>query len=507
MAMATLKNASRQDESRRVERGSVSTPGQTGAPLSPMNGSHRRTTSINLKERRLTVVCLLLVVLTGSGIAGQSQFLGSVPTGVPSSTPLALSLREAIDRGLKTNLGLLLRESDNENARGERLQMLSALLPQLDGRTSERAQQLNLKTVGFNFSIPGVSIPTVVGPFHYTDLRAYGTWTAFDYMALKNYSASRETKRASQLSLSDARDLVVQAAANAYLQITADASRVEAIRSQVETSQALYDRAVARQTAGTAAGIDVLRSQVELKQQQQRLLVQANQFEKDKLTLGRVIGIPASQDFNLSETAPLRPFASISQDEALRIALDARSDLQSYQAHVRAAEDAVRAAYGGRYPTAEVTADYGRVGALGELHPTFSVVASATISIFDGGRIAGNVTRARSALKQRQDELADLRGQIEYQVRTALLDLRSSAEQMVVARDNLDLANQTLLQARDRFSAGVSDTVEVVQAQELVATANDTLISAVFTNDAAKVALARALGGTEQVIHTLLEVQ
>jgi outer membrane protein TolC len=134
-------------------------------------------------------------------------------------------------------------------------------------------------------------------------------------------------------------------------------------------------------------------------------------------------------------------------------------------------------------------------------------VASATISIFDGGRIAGNVTRARSALKQRQDELADLRGQIEYQVRTALLDLRSSAEQMVVARDNLDLANQTLLQARDRFSAGVSDTVEVVQAQELVATANDTLISAVFTNDAAKVALARALGGTEQVIHTLLEVQ
>jgi hypothetical protein len=109
MAMATLKNASRQDESRRVERSSVSTPGQTCAPLSPMNGSHRRTTSINLKERRLTVVCLLLVVLTGSGIAGQSQFLGSVPTGVPSSTPLALSLREAIDRGLKTNLGLLLR--------------------------------------------------------------------------------------------------------------------------------------------------------------------------------------------------------------------------------------------------------------------------------------------------------------------------------------------------------------------------------------------------------------
>ncbi len=262
-----------------------------------------------------------------------------------------------------------------------------------------------------------------------------------------------------------------------------------------------------QQTAGTAAGIDVLRSQVELKQQQQRLLAQTNQFEKDKLALGRVIGLPAAQAFNISETVPFAALASITQEQALRTAAQQRPDLQSSQARVRAAEDAVKAARGERYPTAEVTADYGDITTPGESHTTFTVVASARISVFDGGRIAGDVIKARSALKQRQDELADLEGQIDYQIRTAFLDIRSADDQVAVARDNLDLANQTLVQARDRFSAGVSDTVEVVQAQESVATANDTLISALHAHNTAKVALARALGGAEQGIQKLLEVK
>src|ERR1700683_5020614 len=247
---------------------------------------------------RFTMGCLLLVSLAEAGIvAQQNPFLGSVPTAVPSSTPLVLTLHEAIDRGLKTNLGLLLSESANESARGDRLRTLSALVPQLTGRVGETDETLDLKTVGFNLNIPGVSIPTGAGPFHYLDARAYASWTAFDYTALKQYSASKDSRRAAQLSVLDARDLVLKATANGYLQIVAAASRVEAIRSQVETAQALYDRAVDQQTAGTAAEIDVLRSHVELKQQQQRLLAETNQFEKDKLTLGRVIGLPGSQAF------------------------------------------------------------------------------------------------------------------------------------------------------------------------------------------------------------------
>lgn len=438
----------------------------------------------------------------------QSQFQGSVPTGAASPTPLALTLHDTIDRGLKANLGLLVSDSANEAARGQRLRALSALLPQLHGQAGETVEQLSLKTIGFNFTFPGVYIPTIAGPFHYTDVRAYASWNAFDYNALKNYREAQESRLAAQLAVMDARDLVVQATAGAYLQIIADASRVEAIRSQAETAQALYDRATDQRRAGTAAGIDVLRSQVEWKQQQQRLLAQKNQFDKDKLALSRVIGLAAGQEFSLSETAPFSPLNSLTQDEALRTALAQRPDYQSDQARVRAAEEAVRAARGERYPTAGVTADYGDVGpTLANSHGTFSFVASVKVNLFDGRRISGDVMQAKAALKQRQDELADLAGQIDYQVRTAFLDIRTAADQVAVAQDNLDLANQTLAQARDRFAAGVTDNIEVIQAQESVASANDSLISALYAHNLAKIGLARALGGAEQGIQKLMEVK
>ncbi|MGD1091395.1 MAG: TolC family protein [Bryobacteraceae bacterium] len=450
----------------------------------------------------------LAVWMSSALLAQQSQFQGSVPAGAASDTPLALTLREAIDRGLKTNLGLLVSDSDNDIARSQRVRALSALLPQVNGGITEAVEQINLKTIGFNFTFPGVSIPTIVGPFHYTDVRASASWTAFDYSARKNLRSARENERASRLSVDNARDLVLQGVAAAYLQIIADASRSQAIRSQVETAQALYDRAVDQQKAGTAAGIDVLRSQVELMQQQQRLLAQDNQFAKDKLTLGRIIGLPDGQDFNLAEAVPFSPLSSVTQEQALLAALEQRPDYQSYAAGVRAAEEAVKASRGERYPVATVNADYGDVGpTLGSSHGTFTFTAAAKFNIFDGGRIGADVTQAKATLKQRQDELADLRGQIEYQVRTAFLDIRTAADQVAVAQRNLDLANQTLVQARDRFSAGVSDNIEVVQAQESVATANDNLISALYAHNVAKVGLARALGGADQGIQRLMEVK
>jgi outer membrane protein TolC len=438
----------------------------------------------------------------------QNQFQGSVPSGAATGTPIPLTLRGAIDRGLKANLGLLVSDSASEIARGQRLQSLSALLPSVNGQISQTEEQINLKTFGFNFSFPGVQIPTIVGPFHYTDVRAYASWNAFDYTARKNYRSAQETARAARLSAQDARDLVVQAVASSYLQIIADSSRSDAIRSQVQTAQALYDRAADQHNAGTSPAIDVLRSQVELKQQQQRLLAQDNQLAKDKLTLGRVIGLAPGQDFNIAEAVPFSPLTYITQDQAVRTALEQRSDYQGSQAQVRAAEDTVSAARGQRYPTGSITADYGDIGTtLASSHGTFTFVAAAKFNIFDSGRISADVIQAKAALKQRQDELADLGAQIDYQVRTAFLDIRTAADQVAVAESNLDLANQTLVQARDRFSAGVTDTIEVVQAQESVASANDSLIAALYGHNLAKVALARALGGADQGIQRLMEVK
>ena len=165
---------------------------------------------------RFTLGLVVLGLLTASTAVSQtSQFQGSVPTGSASSTPLALTFHDAIERALKANLGLLVSDSASESARGQRLNALSALLPQLVAQAGETIEQLNLKTIGFNLTIPGVNIPNIAGPFHYTDVRAYASWKAFDYSARKNYRSAVENRRAAQLSVMDARDLVVQATASA----------------------------------------------------------------------------------------------------------------------------------------------------------------------------------------------------------------------------------------------------------------------------------------------------
>jgi outer membrane protein TolC len=450
-----------------------------------------------------------IALVAGPQLFGQRvEFQGSVPAGIASPTPLSLTLRDAINRGMRANLGLLVSGEASESARGERLRSLSALLPQVTGAVSENVEQIDLKTRGIDFHLPGFSTPAIVGPFHYTDARAYGSLSIFDYGLHKSYRAAKEGERAAQLSLRDARDLVVQSVANAYLLVIAGSSRVQALRAEVNTDQAVYDRTADQDRAGTAAAIDVLRAHVELQREQQQLIAQENQVAKDKLALGRVIGLPSGQQFAIADTEPYSPLAAMSPEEALRTAYEQRSDYQSAKASVRAADDSVSAARAERYPNLGVAADYGDVGtALNNSHGTFTFQVAAKFNIFDGGRISGDIIQAGATLKRRRDELADLGGQIDYQVRAALLDIQSAADQVAVATSNLDLANQTLTQAQDRFASGVADTIEVVQAQGSVAVANDNLIAALYAHNLAKVELARALGSTEQQIQKFMEVK
>lgn len=464
--------------------------------------------------QRKLCVCWGTSLLFASVLVGQqsSQFQGSVPAGQPSATPLALTLDDAIQRGLENNLGLLVRETASQTVRAERVRALAALLPQVTGTVEETAQQVNLKTVGINFHFPPIpgfpGIPTIVGPFHYIAAQANLSAKVFDWSARKNLSSARASEEAAQFSVQDARDLVVQAVTSAYLQIIAGASLVSSIQAQVHTADAIHRRAVDQQKAGTSPAIDVLRAQVELQTQQQRLLAQQNQFDKDKLVLARVIGLPPGQRFDLAGTVPFAQLSGITEDGALRTALAQRADYQSAQRLVQSAEEAVKAARAEWYPTFNVNGYYGDAGPwLNNSHGVFAITGALNFNIFNGGRIRGDIEQAHAALKQRSDELADLRGQIDFQVRTAFLDIRTAADQMAVAQSNLDLANQTLEQARDRFAAGVADTIEVVQAQESVASANDRVISALYAHNLAKVALARALGMAQQGIKRFIEVK
>lgn len=438
--------------------------------------------------------------LAGSGAAlAQSAFSGSVPAKLEPGV-LPLSLQEAMDRGLKQNLGVLLSSESVRAARGERWKQLSQLLPNVTTSTYISDTQVNLAEFGFTFKFPGVNIPSVVGPFSYFDSRAYLTQSVFDWKAINTKRMAAAGEKSAQYTYKDARDMVLLSVGYTYLQAIADEARLETVAAEVRTAQAVYDQAADRVHAGTSPAIDGLRAQVELKSRQQQLIQADNDFAVRKLVLARVIGLAPGQQFSLTDKSSYLPFAPIPVEEGLKRAYAARSDFQAALADERAAEFARKAAAAGHLPSLSFSADYGLAGTYPNTttHGVFDIRGTLAIPIFAGGRTHGEVLEADARLQQSRDHLENLRGQIDAEVRTALLNLESAEQQVVVAQSNIELAGQTLTQARDRFAAGVTDTVEVVQAQEAVASAQESYISSLYLDNYAKISLARAIGLAEQ---------
>jgi outer membrane protein TolC len=274
----------------------------------------------------------------------------------------------------------------------------------------------------------------------------------------------------------------------------------------VRTAQALHDQSVDKNAQGVIARIDVLRARVELQTQQQRLIAAENQLDIDKLSLARVIGLPNGQDFRLTDSVPYRPLEETTLEQALTQAYATRPDYLAAQRQVSAAELALRAATAEVYPWGSLAADYGAIGNpnFGAAHGTYSLGVALNIPIFPGSRVRADKLQADATLEQRRAELADLRGRIDDQVRTAFYNLRSSSELITVAQSNVDLANETVVQARDRLSAGVANNLEVVQAQESVAAANQSYIASLYAFNLAKISLAQTLGVAERSAATFL---
>jgi outer membrane protein TolC len=431
------------------------------------------------------------------GTGGVSPFAGSVPAELVPGV-ISLSLQEAIKRGLKQNLGLLLSHADIGSARGQRWEQLSTLLPHVTASPYVDASKVNLAELGLT-SFAGVPLPRSVGPFSYFDARASVTQSLFDWKSINATRAAGQTLKSAGSTFKDARDLVVLAVGYVYLQAIADEARIETAEAQVKTAKALYDQAADQIDAGTSPDIDGLRAKVEFQTRQQQLIQARNNFAIQKLTVARVIGLAPGQDFDLTDKSPYQPLEDISIDEALKRAYTSRSDYQATMTDVRAAEFSRRAAAAGYLPSLSFNADYGLAGS----HPSTSttvadVRGTLSIPIFQGGSVHADVLQANARLEQSRERLENLRAQIDSDVRAAMLNLQSSAEQVNVARSNIDLAEETLVQSRDRFSAGVTDTVEVVQSQEAVASAHEQYISSLYNYNHAKISLVRALGIAEQ---------
>ena len=461
-------------------------------PAQTMSGATNAALPATFSQPAMNPV-QLPTALTGS--SAQNPFLGSTPQKAMPGV-LALSLQDAIQRGLRYNLGLMLSNQGQRQALGARLAARSRLLPDVSARVSYMAEQVNLATFGLP-PFPGV--PPIVGPFEVFDARGLVSQRIVDFSSWNSLHARSDALKAAQYSYQNARDTVVLVVGDTYMQAVASSARIDAVRAQLQTAAAVYQQTVDMKNAGLAAAIDALRSQVEMQAQQQRLLAVQNDFEKQKLTLARTIGLPPEQAFTLTDSMPFTPAPSLTLQQAIEQAYRSRADYQSAQSLLHAAEMAKKAASDERLPTLSFNGDYGDIGNRpASSHGTFTAAAALKVPIFQGGKVRADVLQADAQLQQRRSQVEDMRGRIEYEVRTAFLDLKTAADQVNVARSSVGLASQQLAQARDRFAAGVSDTIEVTQAQEALAAANENYISALFAHNVAKLSLARALGVAEE---------
>jgi outer membrane protein TolC len=424
------------------------------------------------------------------------QFNGSAMVDKAVPGVIKLSLIDSINRGLKHNLGLLLSQEQTGNARAQRWRSLSSLLPNISVRSAETIQQTNLAAFGIPFTVNG---STIVGPFAIFDARPAMTERLLDFSALNRVRSAAENEKAANLNVQDARELVVLVVGNQYLLTLADAARLDTAKAQLTTDQAIFQQTQDMKAAGTVAGIDVLRAQVQMQQQQQRVLSAEGQLEKQRMALARTIGMPVSQQFELTDAVPYAPLPEINLEQALANAYTRRPEYLAAQARMRAAEMQVKAARGEALPTLDLNGDYGVIGpTIGAARQTYSLAAGVRIPIFQGGKVKADVLQAKSNLDQLRSQLEDMHGRIELEVRSAMLDVKTSDQQVNVAKQSIALAGEQLKQAQDRYASGVSGSLEVTQAQEAVAAANETYIQALYLNNVAKLSLARALGVAEQ---------
>ena len=442
-----------------------------------------------------------------SSIQVQGAFQGSTPVGVATKEPLPLSLDEAVRRALSYNMGVIGAEQTERSARAQRLGALAELLPDIFGTTSENANQLVLSTTGLQSSrvIPGFTFARTLGPFNFFESGVSVSQRVMDLTAYRNYRSSKEITSAARANVRDSRELVILAVGGFYLQTVAAAALVDSARAQFETAQAVYKQAFDRYEAGLNARIDANRSEVEMQTQRLRVISLETDFKTQKLALGRLIGLPLGQDFTLTTVLEYPGISPMPLDEALEKAFETRADLQAAKAQVRAAAQARKAAQAQYTPAVTINGTYFAAGVNpAQSNGGFSAVARVDFPIWRSGRIQSDIAEADAVLTQREAELEDACGRVDYEVRTAFLRLTAATEQVGVAESNRALAQETVSQARDRFAAGVANTVEVVQAQEAVAVAEQDYISAVYAHYLAALTLARATGDAEQGLANML---
>jgi outer membrane protein TolC len=442
-----------------------------------------------------------------STIQLSGSYEGSIPDPKAPKGSLTLTIADAINRGLRFNLGGVSADVSLRQARAQRLAALSLLLPNIYATLTETSAKVDLQTEGFSASTFGkaISLPTTVGPFHY--YTALGNVSEdLSLTALHNLRQEEALAQAAQMSAANARELIVLAVGGTYLRVIANQANVVSQEAQVKQAEASYKLADDQYQAGTKTIIDSNKSLVELHTQQQRLSALRGDLLKETMQLARLIGLPASQQLVLSEVLPVEIPNTAPIDEGIKAALEARPDLKAARLQLKAAAEARGASKSEYFPSLSVNGDYGLEGVNPNKGVTaYQVSAGVRIRLFDSGRVKADIDQADAAFTQLKARYDDLRAAVDLEVRRAYVDLQVASDQIKVAQENRQLAAETLTQSLDRFSSGVTNSVEVVQSQETVASAEQDYISTLFSLNLSRISLAKATGQAEEFIPHMLK--
>jgi outer membrane protein TolC len=423
-----------------------------------------------------------------------------VERGVPGALPL--SLDDAIARGLKKNLQIELNEQNERTVHGEVLEVKNNLLPSLTAKATTGTQQINLAALGFNGSqLANAGFTGVFNPIvkvSTTSAQMSLNQQLFNVPAYYFYRAAQKADAVANFTTLNARGGVALAVGTQYLKALADASQIENARALEKADEVAWQQAMASHDAGVGTNLDVLRARVQLQTQQQALINAENTFAKDKIALNRLIGLPADQELTLTDTAPYAEYATMPLEDAEALAYQRRKDLLSLQAQMEVATQTRKAVRAERLPSFSFDGYYGVLGETqGLYHGVFSAAGKVSIPIFQEGQLRGESEVASAQVIGLRRQIESLRVSIEGQIRSAMLDVQSSAELVKVARSNVDLATEELQQATDRFAAGVDDNLPVVQAQATLAAAQSQLVNTLYQYNQSKLQLARNTGVVE----------
>ncbi|MGA3096876.1 MAG: TolC family protein [Bryobacteraceae bacterium] len=420
--------------------------------------------------------------------------------------PLELSMKRAVELAISPEGSAQVQLSGEafKQAQSRSAEARAALLPDVSAALSDQSRTSNLAAMGLTslaIPIPGFEFPHFVGPFTTMDARVSASQSVFDFASIRRFQASKTAVSAAKSDVNAAQEQVAAQVARAYLAAVKATVDVETAESNVTLSLAVQTQAENQKNAGTGTGIEITRARVQLANDRQHLLVAQNARRSAYLQLLRAMGLRLDTELALTDKLEFLPVDPVTLEQAKALAVKERPDYRAQQERESNARMAASATKLERLPSVAAFGDYGSNGTGFEnALPTRTYGISVKLPLFDGGRMDARRVEADSQYRAEKVRTNDLKEQIDLDVRLALDELRSAADEVAVAKEGLDLAGNELTQARRRYEGGVTNSLEVTDAQTRLERARDNQTAALFNYNLARIDLAQAMGKVRETL-------